>query len=633
MVHFIEYNPNAPSSAMPSKKRSLKTRLKIPRFLKSRKFWIVSLTFSVLIALSAYFGLVRPAQDVMAAVNDIKLASQPLGKSFENQDVRALDIQLKDLDSKFAVLRQKVEYFGFTEFLPFINEYYRDSRHLTLAAQHGLETGDELVKALLPFADEISFESGKSATTEQKIQSLLPVLPQIAPATDKISAKLTLVRAELISVNPSRYPKDFNGFKPRETLQTAKELIDAIDEFMPQAKEVLVTLPSALGSPTPKNYFVLFQNDKELRPTGGFLTAYTYMTVNKGKVTTTGSENILKIDGAMRKNFPIPTPIAKYLHLVPYWAPRDANLSPDFLVSMKKFEELAAYSSEYRRGDGIIAVDTYLLQDLLRLTGPVSVVGDTFTPENVVEKMELYAEQVFKGKANNKAFLGDMMKQVLGKLMSAGKDKWLPIIDTAIKNGNEKHFLLFSRDQATQNLIEKYNWGGRIKDYAGDYLHINDTNFAGAKANLYITQKITQDIQVAGDGTASKKVTVEVTNPAKYDGWLNGPYRDWIRMYVPKGSEFVSAEGGEVKTLVTADELGKTMFESFFIARPLGTSASNKATWSVTYKLPFKVTGREIKILQQKQPGVDGPDLTISINGEVKVSEKLRTDKEFTLSF
>lgn len=632
MVHFIEYNPTAPSPAVPNK-RWLKPSLRIPKVLKSGKFWLAGIVAVAALSVGVYFGLIRPAQDVLAAVNEIKTASQPLGKSFENQDIRSLDGQLRDLEEKFTTLRQKVEYFGFTEYLPWLGDYYRDSRHLTLAAQYGLEVGDELVQSLLPFADEISFESGKSATTEQKIQSLLPILPQIAPATEKISAKLNLVRQELTSVNPSRYPTEFNGFKPRESLQKAKELVDAIDEFMPQAKEVLLVLPPALGSPSPKNYFVLFQNDKELRPTGGFLTAYTYMTVNKGKVTTTGSENILKIDNAMRRNFTIPTPIAKYLHLVPYWAPRDANLSPDFLISMKKFEELAAYSSEYRKGDGIIAVDTFLLQDLLRLTGPVQVVGDTFTPENVVEKLELYAERVFKGRDNNKAFLGDMMKQVLGKLMSAGKDKWIPIIETSIKNGNEKHFLLFSRDQATQNLIEKYNWGGRIKDYANDYLHINDTNFAGAKANLYVTQKIMQDITIDGDGTVTKKVTVEVTNPAKYDGWLNGPYRDWIRMYVPKGSEFIGAEGGEVKTLVTGDELGKTMFESFFTARPLGTSSTNKATWSVTYKLPFKITGREIRILQQKQPGVDGPEVMIIVNGQVKVSEQLLTDKEFTLSF
>src|SRR5581483_1226240 len=192
--------------------------------------------------------------------------------------------------------------------------------------------------------------------------------------------------------------------------------------------------------------------------------------------------------------------------------------------------------------------------------------------------------------------------------------------------------LLYSKDAEVQKLIEHYDWGGRIEDYSGDYLHINDTNFAGAKANLYIKEKIVQDITIDKDGTVTKKVTVEETNTGKYDGWLNGTYRDWIRMYVPKASQFITNMGGEVKTSTTADELGKTMFESFITVRPLGIGGSNKTTWSVTYQLPFKVTGKELKIFQQKQPGVEGPDVIISVNGKVKVSEQLRTDKEFTIA-
>lgn len=630
MVKYIEYSPDSPQPAV-KKSVGRSVRIKVPQFLKSKKFWLSTVTLLVASLIAAYFFIVRPGLEVQQAYLNVKAAAEPLPKHFENQDVISADRDLKVLEGKLAILREKIDHFGFTDPLPFLGQYFRDARHILLAAQYGTEAGEKLAESLLPYAADISFESGKSATTEQKIQAILPIMPKIAPSTDQISSRMKLVSEELNSVNPDRYLDQFQGLKLKEMLRGAKDLVNSIDAFMPEAKEVLLTLPTALGSPSPKTYFVLFQNDKELRPTGGFLTAYTYMTISKGKMTTGGSENITKIDDSMRRSFPAPTAILRYLPLVYNLKPRDSNLSPDFVESMNKFDALASYSSAYARHNGFIAVDTYLLQDLLRLTGPVKVIGDTFSAENVVEKLEIYAEQVFINSGNRKAFLGDLMKEVLHRLLTAGKDKWRPIIDMAIKNGVEKHYLLYSRDSNVQMLVEKYDLAGRIKNYDFDYLHINDTNFAGAKANIYIKQKIIHDINIGADGSVTKKVTVEISNPGKYDGFLNGPYRDWVRMYVPKGSEFVKYEGGQVKTSTTSDELGKTMFESFLIARPHGTSSSNKDTWSVNYKLPFKVPGGEYKLLQQKQPGVDGPQVVIIINGKTKVDEQLRSDKEFTI--
>jgi hypothetical protein len=634
MVQYIDYN-QSPQTTSPLEKvlgRIHRPHLRIPTRLKSKKFWLVTAATVLVLGVLVYVFLVRPALEVWAAVTDLKKEAQILSSAIEAQDVVAADRELVQVDGKLEVVRVRWDQLGFLGPIPWLGNYFNDGRHLILAGQRGTEAGRAITKALTPFADVLSLHGASTATAEQKLQLLLPVMPQIAPSTEEISAKLKLVKEEIDMVDPDRYPAEFLSVKPHQALKDIRSTVDEIDAFMPEAKEVLLTLPIALGSPTPKTYFVLFQNDKELRPTGGFLTAYTYLTISNGKITTSGSEDITTIDNTMQRRFAAPLPILKYLPLVPYWYSRDANLSPDFLVSMRKFDELAGTSPAYKANDGIIAVDTYLLRSLLKLTGSVKVVGDTFTADNVVEKIETYAEKVFSGE-NRKAFLGELMKEVLHRLITSGKDKWQPTITTALQNGTEKHFLVYSRDNRVQTLVEKYNWGGRIKDYKGDYLHINDTNFAGAKANLYVKEKITQNITIDSSGAVTKKVTVTVTNPVKTDGWLNGPYRDWVRMYVPKGSELVLSEGAEAKTSTTADELGKEMFESFFIARPLGYSSSNQATWSITYRLPFKITSREYKLLQQKQPGVDGPDLTISINGTVKVQEQLRSDKEFTLTF
>ena len=91
-------------------------------------------------------------------------------------------------------------------------------------------------------------------------------------------------------------------------------------------------------------------------------------------------------------------------------------------------------------------------------------------------------------------------------------------------------------------------------------------------------------------------------------------------MYVPKGSELITAEGLE-KTENPYEDLGRTVFAGFFKLRPEGVS---KVT--LKYKLPFKVS-KEYKLLIQKQPGTDGFLYTVNV-GKQTEEFKLKTDKE-----
>jgi hypothetical protein len=98
--------------------------------------------------------------------------------------------------------------------------------------------------------------------------------------------------------------------------------------------------------------------------------------------------------------------------------------------------------------------------------------------------------------------------------------------------------------------------------------------------------------------------------------------RDWIRIYVPLGSKLVDNKGSEVK-MTSYDELGKTVFEGFLTVRPLGST-----TFSISYTLPFKVENGILPLLIQKQPGTNGNDYTIQVNGNKVNNFPLLTDKE-----
>lgn len=646
MVRFIDNSahPNtvsivnsssSPPGSVPRNPSGMRSRFWWLHFLKSRKFWLIFVSVLLVLGLSGYFGLVRPAQSIYDEVQIAKTHAEKLKGDAGNQNVIAADQDLNQLNSDLTRIKSRFTYFGWTSYLPFLSGYYSDGNHLLNASTEGIAAGKIITTSLLPFSDVLGLKGDPNTTADQKLQKAVEILPKLAPKTDEVAAKLSKVNTEIQAIDVDRYPGKIDGFDIHSSLKSGQDLVKLINEFMPQAKDVLTYAPTALGSNGSRTYMVIFQNDKELRPSGGFLTADTFATFDKGKLTTSKTDDIYNLDQSITNKPIAPAPILKYLPLVPKWNLRDTNLSPDFVESMNNFESLYKKSPQYKPNAGYIGADTYLLQALLRLTGPVKTksTGDTFTADNVVTKLETYAEKVFNGVPNRKGFLGELMKEIIARLSSSKSDQWPTIIDTMLTAANEKHVLLYSKDPDVEALIEKYNWAGRIVGTTDDYLHINDSNFAGAKANLYITEKIIQDITISSQGTVTKKVTVQERNPVKHDGWLNGPYRDWVRMYVPVGSALQSASGGEVKTSTTAEQLGKTMFENFLIAHPHGTTSSDTATWSVTYQLPGPVAGHHYKLLMQKQPGTSGPTVVVNINGKQLVNEILNKDKEFNLSF
>ena len=224
---------------------------------------------------------------------------------------------------------------------------------------------------------------------------------------------------------------------------------------------------------------------------------------------------------------------------------------------------------------------------------------------------------------NRKKIIGPLMNSVLSNALGQPKDKLAPMFEAAFKSLMEKHVLFYVFDEKSQSAIEDFGIGWTIDEFnsGGDYLHINDANLGGRKSNLYVTQEVMQEIEIAKDGSVEKTLTITYKNPEKHDGWLNSVLPNWVRIYVPKGSELISTEGLEDKK-DPYEEFGKTVFAGFFELRPEGL-----AKVVVKYKLPFKVTDKEYRIFLQKQPGTDTPLYIINI-GKSEEELFLKTDKE-----
>lgn len=580
----------------------------------------------------------------------------PIIASSDFNDVNKIKSDMKIVSASINELKNSYSLISWMKFIPFAGTYVSDLGHGLNAGTKVVEAGDVTLTTLDPLLAELGFkkedgQSNSDKSAQERIDFVVNSIPQIIPKADQISEKIKEAESELSKIDPNNYPEEYKGIKVREKLRTVLDLFKQVSNYISESKPLLESAPYLLGMESDRQYLVLFQNDKELRPTGGFLTAYSVMKVSKAKFEPVSSDDIYNLDSKYKPSFPAPQPIIDLIK-GPYVLSqnirlRDMNYSPDYKVAMDLFSK-EAEKIGMKGVDGIISVDTGLLVNLLDALGEIGVPGfGNFSTKlepkcncpQVIHELESFADvegpiiwDPLTGKIilrpansdNRKKIIGPLMNSILANAMAQPKEKMPKLIDSIFKSVIEKHVLFYLYDEKVQTAVEKFGIAGRIEDYQGDYIHINDSNLGGRKSNLYVKQEVEQDIKINKEGLIEKTVTITYKNPEKYDGWLNSVLPNWVRVYVPDGSKLVSVEGLE-KQYDTTSDLGKTVFSGYFKLRPEGVS---KVTF--TYTLPFKKGTGDYRMMIQKQPGTDAPLYTVR-SSKSEEEFLLNTDKEIRL--
>jgi hypothetical protein len=629
------------------KKLRIKNRTTIT--LSKRSKIIFGIT-ALILFIFVVFPLARLAVNARVLVANMNAVNAAV----DTQDLQKMKVEVTSFQSNLDTFRGNLSALSYIKYIPLLGVYYSDADSAVAAGQYAMDAAQIVVTTLEPYADIIGLKGGQSSggqTANDRVEFIIKTIDQISPKLDEISEKAELAGSELKKINPKRYPKEIRGKKIRENIIEIQTIADTAVSFIADGKPLIQKANYFMGIDAPRKYLVLFQNDKELRPTGGFLTAYTIMTVNKGKIEPSDSSDIYSLDANYKPSVEAPEEFRRYIQgpyaLQPNFYLRDMNWNPDFRQSIEVFLEQAK-SVDLAEVDGVIAVDTEVLVKLLKVTGPVEVAGygrysaDT-DPEcncpQVVHALEEYADVegpvvwsenepgkiVFAppnyGK-NRKEIVGPLMNTVLSMTLGLPMERMPFLFQASWESFTEKHLLFYMHEESAQEAVESFNIAGRIKDTDVDYLHINNANLGGRKSNLYARHEVNQEVTVAKDGTVEKTVTITYKNPQGYDGWLNSVLPNWVRVYVPKGSELISFEGTDDKK-DPYEELSKTVFAGGFKLRPQGVQKI-----VVKYKLPFKVQGEEYKMLIQKQPGTGDTLYSFEVNGELQ-EVQLKTDQEF----
>lgn len=619
----------------------------IPRFV-----WIILITFSIIFVLFFFFVFV-PGKKILAQIDNIKKSVPLIQQAVSDKDLDKIKESLDTTTNQIASIEINYKKFAWLKILPIIGNYYKDGQQSLIIATQGIETGKILAQAIEPYKDFLGAKGSSTSnekTTEDRIAFLTESVEGLIPYLDQIEAKIALIQTAIEQIDPSRYPEEYKGFQLKSSIIQAKDTIDESYKFIKDGKPVIGKISWLLGKDSPRKYLIIFQNEGELRPSGGFWTAYSTLTVKNGKVTPGTASNIYDLDDKINSRVPAPRLLKSYHINVPYLNLRDNNLSPDFPTDGQIFlDQYYKAMGKKDQFDAVIAIDTNLLVDMVKILGKLDTRVGTFTAEpdkrcNGCPQI-IYEMQWMSGRPRNyiepnrKDFMNPLMSSLLANIMGSEKTKMPSIIEAALKNVNEKHVLFYFPDQEMQKIGDLANITGKIVDIDKntDYVHLNDANFASAKSNIFITQKIKHDITIK-DGIAEHKISVTYENPApasncnleKGDLCLNAAqYRDLFRFYVPINSKLIKMTGSEVEP-VLYEELNKQVFEGFY-GNKYALNANSSIKTSVQYTSGAQI-GSEYILLLQKQPGTKAVPYELTINGEKQETFDWVADKTIKFS-
>ena len=348
------------------------------------------------------------------------------------------------------------------------------------------------------------------------------------------------VQENLDKVNVDDIPE-----KQRAQFVDLKSKLPEMNLFLAEFIDNSQIFTDVLGGNGPRKYLFLFQNNQEMRATGGFIGTYGVMDIFNGNVRRFFIDGIFNPDGQLREKVIPPVPIQK---ISAAWSLHDSNWFPDFPKSAEK----AAWFYEKTGGptvDGVITMTPTVMQKLLDISGPVELpeYGVTVDKDNFVEKIQYEVEVDYDKELNKpKQIIADLAPKILDKIFNARSfsdmTKTMNVLSESL---NEKQILIYSKNSEIENVLSRQGWSGELLETQKDYLSVINTNINGYKTDGVVDEKIEHKAEIQADGSVVDTVTItrHHNGGSLEHSWWNKVNADYMRVYVPIGSTLLSTDG------------------------------------------------------------------------------------------
>lgn len=416
-------------------------------------------------------------------------------------------------------------------------------------------------------------------------------------ALDHLQTELTAANQELRAVPNWVVPGH------SKELYSLKENVRSLAEALPQVRTLITETEKTLGAGTvtPQTILVLFQNNSELRMSGGFFGSYATLTASSGRIRTYAfGQNIYKLDQPFTDRTKKQPP-AQLAALSKVWGFRDSNVgAPGFLdeysPQIKQFYEEASGQTI----TGIIYVNLSLLESLVSLTGPITLPGTAseVTAETISPTLTQHIEKDYfndeKNKQENepKSILNDLLPLIISKLQNQPdiSAKLLPTLQERVlakdiqfwapRVGLHTSLTHFLPTDAPSN---------------GNWIKVVNNNLGGLKSSRFVEQHVAIK-EARNFFSNSLEQTVRITRTHTGTGaWPDGENKNYVEIYLPRDADIVLLPEGREALVTTADTWKRISFWAT-------TSVGESTAYTIRYTLPLRSIFTE-KFTYLKQAG------------------------------
>jgi hypothetical protein len=495
--------------------------------------------------------------------------------------------------------------------LPIVGSQVEARKQVLVAGQH-LAVGNTYLLKGLDAADDGEHITDQLDIVKVHIDRAIPQYEEALIALSSIDTKDI----------PANYQQSFVDFRLlfATFIDDMKDLVALVD-----------TLELVFGSEDFRRYLIVFQNNREIRATGGFMGSFAVLDVQKGKIINIDipAGGAYDVKGQLDVFVEPPTPLQV---VNKRWEFHDSNWWPDFPSSAKKMQWFYEHSSG-RTVDGVITINATVLEKFLAVVGPVE--NDEYdvvlTAETGLDTLQRQVEIEYDHEANTpKAIIGDMVEQFLSLGEHLDNGKIMQLLTVLHTSAESKDIQAYMNDDAVQSVFQDFGWAGKIFDTQKeqDYLMVVNTNLQGQKSDAKITQHVEHQAVVQEDGSIIDTVVVRRRhegNPGEL--FYGGMNINYMRVYVPEGAILLDAGGfsypaeedfkipeswyekdvdlanheqreqfhDETGTRII-ESFGKTVFENW-----VATAPGEESQAYFVYKLPFGIKSEHEIQRQNKQ--------------------------------
>ncbi len=581
-------------------------------------------------------------------------------------DARDALIQAKEEATAFSFtsasssLERAEEAFAASErFLPVLSSvsWVPVVGHTMASVSDVVRSGHDLVEALQPFFDlgeDVVQLSGLSdAYLAQMNEGLVPTVTFGDLSTQTKRAMLTRLSAsaedlDLLFARLDLVSQELTILAQESPIGPVLTLMDPlrvqVNELTAELdflRSLVRLLPTFAGLEDEATSLLLFLNNNELRPGGGFMGTYGVLKTSGGDITELETTDVYALDDAASDTVTrtAPSPLQRYNETTK-WFFRDSNWSPDFAVS-----SMTASAMFLEEGgvpvENVIGFTPTFAADLLAITGPITVGGQTFTPENVADALEYQVEYGYaesgKPVAQRKEILADLVNEMKARLYALPSASWQKVFDVTQKALDEKQLLLFSSVGEVENVITRLGWGGSVDSTTVDALMIVDANLASLKSDPAVKREVTYTLEKDSSDQWIGRVSIHYIHTGDFD-WKTTRYRTYTRVYLPVGTELIDVEGswlndktqnptGAKGPVDVEQELGLTSFGTFTSVEP-GEENTLTFTVALSPQVIETIHNGDYALSVLKQAGAQNNALTLDLNFDKNVTHATPSEDE-----